>query len=78
MWECYKACLKAVLPGVGLITIGLIIAALIGLALATGGVAAAGAAGVAAAIGVPIVADAIGTLLGCLIKCGVDPQDDIG
>ena len=77
MWECFKACLKAVLPGVGMITLCVILAGLAAAALSTGGLAALGAAGVGAIIGIPIAADAIAMLISCLLKCIADSNDDI-
>ena len=69
MFDCFKECVSSHLPQFGWLTVGLIAAALVGLALATGGLAAAGGAGVAAAIGVPVASVVIPRLLACLLYC---------
>ncbi|HYM21429.1 MAG TPA: hypothetical protein VEW28_10570 [Candidatus Kapabacteria bacterium] len=66
MWSCFKACVKAALPGVGIIVLGLIIGGLIALAATGIGLTAAGVIGV---IGVAIAAPTITTLLRCLAAC---------
>jgi hypothetical protein len=69
MGSCFSECISSHLPQFGWLTVGLILAALLGLALATGGLAAAGALGVAAAIGVPVASVVITRLLACLLYC---------
>ncbi len=66
MWACFKGCVQEVLPGAGWVTIALIVGGVIALA-ATGIGLTLGA--IAAVVGTALGSTAIGTLLGCLLKC---------
>lgn len=76
MWNCIRGCLREALPNASLIFIAGLVAGIIGLVTLSGGVAAVLALGVGAfakAIGViaggVLLADALGTLVGCIAGC---------